>query len=65
MQTIYLLLRLLQSLFIILSRLDFENNVIYNPIKSTCMDVKSHDFRLKCPDVYRDNSTFEYVEKAK
>ena len=49
----------------ICSRFGFENDVIYNRIKSTRMIVKPHGFHLKCLEVYMDNSKLEFVEKAK
>ena len=55
----------LQALLNICSKYGFENNILYNPIKSICMVVKPHGYQLKCPHIYLNNNKLEYVEKAK
>ena len=42
----------LQALLNIYSKYDFENNILYNLIKSICMVVKPHGYQLICPDFY-------------
>ena len=42
----------LQGLLNICAKLDLENDVEYNPIKSLCMVFKPRGFNLKCPDIY-------------
>ena len=55
----------LQSLLDICSKYGFENDILYNPAKSSCLVVKPSRFQLKCPDVYINNNTLDYVGKVK
>ena len=54
----------LQSLLDICSKYGFENDILYNPAKSSCLVVKPSRFQLKCPDVYINNK-LDYVGKVK
>ena len=55
----------LQSLRVLGSKYGFENDILYNPAKSTCLVVKPSRFQLlKSPDVYINNK-LDYVGKVK
>ena len=55
----------LQSLLDICTKYGFENDILYNPAKSSCLVVKPSTFQLKCPDVYINHNKLDYVVKVK
>ena len=55
----------LQSLLDICSKYGIENDILYNPAKSSCLVVKPTRFQLKCPDVYINHNKLDYVVKVK
>ena len=55
----------LQSLLDICSKYGLENEILYNPAKSSCLVVKPTRFQLKCPDVYINHNKLDYVVKVK
>ena len=68
MQMIYVLLHQVHAAFSlcwICSKYGLENDILYNPAKSSCLVVKPTRFQLKCPDVYIDHNKLDYVVKVK
>ena len=55
----------LQSLLDIRCTFGFENEMLYNPAKSSCVVIKPSGFHLKCPDMYCNNNKLDYVGKVK
>ena len=53
------------SVFAICTKYGFENDILYNPAKSSCLVVKPSRFQLKCPDVYINHNKLDYVVKVK
>ncbi len=50
-------------IYSVCSRYSFENDILYNPTKASCLVVEPSGFHLKCPDVYINTNKLDYVGK--